>query len=73
MRGTDDAGYAVGWTKSDLVTLGAILAVWVFAIWTPQPKAAPSRQSKRPQAFTRCGPPGSKLIVYELTPPGKGG
>jgi hypothetical protein len=32
MRGTDDAGYAVGWTISDLVTLGAILAVWVFAI-----------------------------------------
>jgi hypothetical protein len=34
MRGTDDdeAGYAMGWTISGLVTLGAILAVWVFAI-----------------------------------------
>jgi hypothetical protein len=34
MRGTenDEAGYAVGWTISGLVTLGAILAVWVFAI-----------------------------------------
>jgi hypothetical protein len=38
MRGTDDAGYAVGWTISDLVTLGAIRAVWVFAIWTPDQK-----------------------------------
>jgi len=34
MHGThgDEAGYAVGWTISGLVTLGAILVVWVFAI-----------------------------------------
>jgi hypothetical protein len=32
MHGTDDAGYAVAWTISDLDTLGAILAVWVFVI-----------------------------------------
>jgi hypothetical protein len=34
LRGTDhdEAGYAIGWTISGLVTLGAILAVWVFAI-----------------------------------------
>ena len=33
MRGTDDeADYTIGWTISGLVMLGAILAVWVFAI-----------------------------------------
>ena len=34
MRGTgdDQAIYATGWTISGLATLGAIIAVWVFAI-----------------------------------------
>jgi len=34
MRGTgdDEAGYAVGWTISGLVTLGAIVAVWLLGI-----------------------------------------
>ncbi len=34
MRGTnsDEAAYAVGWTISGLATLGAIVAVWMFAI-----------------------------------------
>jgi hypothetical protein len=33
MRGTgeDEAVYAAGWTLSGLATLGAILAVWIFA------------------------------------------
>lgn len=32
MRGDSDdhAAYAVGWTISGVVTLGAIMAVWVF-------------------------------------------
>ncbi len=34
MRGTgdDEALYATGWTISGLVTLGAVVAVWVFGI-----------------------------------------
>jgi hypothetical protein len=34
MRGelNDDAAYAAGWTISGLATLGAIVAVWIFAI-----------------------------------------
>jgi hypothetical protein len=34
MRGNnnDEASYAMGWTISGLVTLGAILVVWVLAI-----------------------------------------
>jgi hypothetical protein len=28
----DDAAYAAGWTISGLATLGAIIAVWMFAI-----------------------------------------
>ena len=34
MRGTrdDENLYATGWTISGLVTLGTILAIWVFAI-----------------------------------------
>jgi hypothetical protein len=28
----DEVAYAAGWTISGLATLGAILAVWVFAI-----------------------------------------
>jgi hypothetical protein len=34
MRSTheDEVAYAAGWTISGLATLGAILAVWVFAI-----------------------------------------
>jgi hypothetical protein len=34
MRGTldDEQAYAVGWTISGLATLGAIVAVWMFAI-----------------------------------------
>jgi len=34
MRGTgdDEILYATGWTISGLVTLGTILAIWVFAI-----------------------------------------
>jgi hypothetical protein len=34
MRGTSDyeAAYAAGWTISGLATLGAIVAVWIFAI-----------------------------------------
>jgi hypothetical protein len=34
MRGTgdDESAYAVGWTISGLATLGAIVAVWMFAI-----------------------------------------
>jgi hypothetical protein len=34
MRGTsdDEAAYAAGWTISGLATLGAIVAVWMFAI-----------------------------------------
>ena len=34
MRGTGhpELEYAAGWTISGLVTLGAIVAVWVFAI-----------------------------------------
>lgn len=30
--GDDQAAYAVGWTISGLATLGAIVAVWMFAI-----------------------------------------
>ena len=29
---TDGAEYATGWTISGLATLGAIVAVWIFAI-----------------------------------------
>jgi hypothetical protein len=32
MRGTSEAAYAAGWTISGLATLGAIVAVWLFAI-----------------------------------------
>jgi hypothetical protein len=34
MRGNvdDQAAYAAGWTISGLATLGAIVAVWIFAI-----------------------------------------
>jgi hypothetical protein len=34
MRGTadDDVLYATGWTLSGIVTLGTIIAVWVFGI-----------------------------------------
>ena len=34
MRGgaDDQAAYAAGWTISGLATLGAIVAVWIFAI-----------------------------------------
>ena len=34
MRGTgdDEILYATGWTISGLVTLGTILAIWMFAI-----------------------------------------
>ncbi|MBU6464946.1 MAG: hypothetical protein KGK01_11940 [Bradyrhizobium sp.] len=34
MRGNVDgqAAYAAGWTISGLATLGAIVAVWIFAI-----------------------------------------
>ena len=34
MRGPadDQMGYAAGWTISGLATLGAIVAVWIFAI-----------------------------------------
>ena len=34
MRGEadDQSAYAVGWTISGLATLGAIVAVWIFAI-----------------------------------------
>jgi hypothetical protein len=28
----DQAAYAAGWTISGLATLGAIVAVWIFAI-----------------------------------------
>jgi hypothetical protein len=28
----DEAAYVAGWTISGLATLGAILAVWIFAI-----------------------------------------
>jgi len=30
--GDDHAAYAAGWTISGLATLGAIVAVWIFAI-----------------------------------------
>lgn len=30
--GDDQAAYAAGWTISGLATLGAIVAVWIFAI-----------------------------------------
>jgi hypothetical protein len=30
--GEDQATYAAGWTISGLATLGAIVAVWIFAI-----------------------------------------
>ncbi|XIA65045.1 hypothetical protein ACFIOY_00815 [Bradyrhizobium sp. TZ2] len=34
MRGTsdDEISYATGWTISGLVTLGTIVAIWVFGI-----------------------------------------
>ena len=34
MRRTDEdeAAYVAGWTISGLATLGAILAVWIFAV-----------------------------------------
>jgi hypothetical protein len=34
MRGTgeDEAAYATGWTISGLMTLGVIVALWMFAI-----------------------------------------
>jgi hypothetical protein len=34
MRGSgdDEAAYVAGWTISGLATLGAIVAVWIFAI-----------------------------------------
>jgi hypothetical protein len=34
MRGTgdDEIPYATGWTISGLVTLGTIVAIWVFGI-----------------------------------------
>ena len=31
-RPPDDGAYAAGWTVSGLAVLGAIVAVWVFAI-----------------------------------------
>jgi hypothetical protein len=31
-RREEDAAYAAGWTISGLATLGAIIAVWMFAI-----------------------------------------
>jgi hypothetical protein len=30
--GEDEAAYVAGWTISGLATLGAILAVWIFAV-----------------------------------------
>ena len=32
MHGDDQTAYAAGWTISGLATLGAIVAVWIFAI-----------------------------------------
>jgi hypothetical protein len=30
--GEDEAAYVAGWTISGLATLGAIIAVWIFAL-----------------------------------------